>query len=262
MQGWKHGRGPRRLAALLGAWAAALAVSLGSAGPAAAGGPTSVLVVSPQLGRTASLYHSDEEYTALRRLVGEEVHGRRERPGEIDEHDGGQVRVTWMIHDVTPWRTDRVYPASDSRTVWIETEVTMPIDASSPAPEGVWHRAEQPAALRSLLERLKVLQGPGIAGGPAQAAPPAGGDEPGQDARGVLEDNSRSVDRSDETPRPEPRAAQRTGRAGDAGWWWVFPGLAVGCATGLGGAVLIRRAADRRPPGPPRAAPRRELIDL
>ncbi|KUN99002.1 hypothetical protein AQJ67_26940 [Streptomyces caeruleatus] len=47
---------------------------------------------------------------------------------------------------------------------------------------------------------------------------------------------------------------------GDAGW--AVGGLAVGFATGVGGTLLIRRAAARPGAGPPREGPRQELIDL
>jgi hypothetical protein len=42
---------------------------------------------------------------------------------------------------------------------------------------------------------------------------------------------------------------------------WAVTGLAGGLALGVGGSLLIRRAAARREPGPPRE-PRQELIDL
>ncbi len=47
---------------------------------------------------------------------------------------------------------------------------------------------------------------------------------------------------------------------GDAGWAVVGP--AVGLAAGVGGTVLIRRAAARQGAGPPREEPRQEVIDL
>ncbi|MET7567940.1 hypothetical protein ABZT04_05475 [Streptomyces sp. NPDC005492] len=41
-------------------------------------------------------------------------------------------------------------------------------------------------------------------------------------------------------------------------FWWAAAGVAVG----VGGTLLIRRAAARREAGPPREEPRQELIDL
>ncbi|MGW4757131.1 hypothetical protein [Streptomyces chartreusis] len=43
---------------------------------------------------------------------------------------------------------------------------------------------------------------------------------------------------------------------------WALAGLAVGFAAGVGGTLLIRRAAARPEAGPPRQEPRQELIDL
>jgi len=43
---------------------------------------------------------------------------------------------------------------------------------------------------------------------------------------------------------------------------WVVPGIAGGLAAGVGGTLLMRRAAARRGAGPPREEPRQELIDL
>ncbi len=42
---------------------------------------------------------------------------------------------------------------------------------------------------------------------------------------------------------------------------WTVPGLAAGLAAGVGGTLLVRRAAARRDAWPPRE-PRQELIDL
>lgn len=46
------------------------------------------------------------------------------------------------------------------------------------------------------------------------------------------------------------------------GAWWAIPGLAAGFAAGVGGTLLIRRAAAGPGAGPPREEPRQELIDL
>ncbi|NUP19313.1 MAG: hypothetical protein HOZ81_25135, partial [Streptomyces sp.] len=56
-------------------------------------------------------------------------------------------------------------------------------------------------------------------------------------------------------------AGDRTGPLrGGAGW--AVAGLAAGFVTGVGGTLLIRRAAARPEVGPPREEPRQELIDL
>ncbi|MFI8229640.1 hypothetical protein ACIGDI_12465 [Streptomyces sp. NPDC085900] len=43
---------------------------------------------------------------------------------------------------------------------------------------------------------------------------------------------------------------------------WALSGLGAGLVAGVGGTVLMRRAAARRGAGPPREEPRQELIDL
>ncbi|MET7696158.1 hypothetical protein [Streptomyces sp. NPDC005485] len=61
------------------------------------------------------------------------------------------------------------------------------------------------------------------------------------------------------------RTATTTSAAADKGTSdsvrWAVTGLAGGLALGVGGSLLIRRAAARHEPGPPRE-PRQELIDL
>lgn len=71
----------RRPAALAVALTAAIAAMLLSASGASAGGPTSVLVVSPESGQSASLYFSDKKYGPLESLLGEPDQGEgRSRP--------------------------------------------------------------------------------------------------------------------------------------------------------------------------------------
>ncbi|WP_257041067.1 hypothetical protein [Streptomyces sp. TLI_55] len=226
---------------MAGVSAAALGLALGSAGPAAAGGPTSVLIVSPESAETASLYYSDREYGTLERLLGEPGAGSADKPPEADLMAGPQINVTWMVHDVSPWRVDRVYPVADSQAVWIHTAAN--VDEST---NGTWHRAQQPKVLRDLLKDLGMM-GKAFYGDSAVEYPPPW-DQSGMDAAA--------------TPSPDPTlaaAAARSSRPGDAtDWWWALPGLAVGA----GGTLLIRRAAARQKAGPPREEPRQELIDL
>nr|WP_245695233.1 hypothetical protein [Streptomyces antibioticus] len=226
---------------MAGVSAAALGLALGSAGPAAAGGPTSVLIVSPESSETASLYYSDREYGTLERLLGNPGAGSASKPPEADLTVGPQINVTWMVHDVSPWRVDRVYPATDGKAVWIHTDANF--DGSM---NGTWHRAQQPGVLRDLLKDLGVMGKPADGDSAVEYPPPW--DQSGMDAEA--------------TPSPDPAlaaAAARSSRPGDAtDWWWALPGLAAG----VGGTLLIRRAADRQKAGPPRGEPRQELIDL
>ncbi|MFD9465163.1 hypothetical protein, partial [Streptomyces sp. NPDC060027] len=167
----------RELLTVVGALVVVLAVALSTAPSALAGGPTSVLVVSPQSAETAALYHSNEEYSALLRLLGGADSDSREveLPG-LGAADGQQLNVTWMAHDVSPWRVDRVYPdASWSKDVWIHTTTDVT------TMEGYWHKARQPAQVRALFRKLGVLgrakpRGDGgIRPGPWQTPEGAGG---------------------------------------------------------------------------------------
>jgi hypothetical protein len=114
--------------------------ALWGAGPAVAGGPTSVLVSVPGEGRVAALYHTDAPYQALEALSGElnaEVHpAARARPG------GGAEPVatfTWLIHDVQVWRMDQVYLNADGAP-WVERREVVDGGSVWDAP-ATWHRA-------------------------------------------------------------------------------------------------------------------------
>ncbi|WP_215448636.1 hypothetical protein [Streptomyces sp. ATCC 21386] len=253
-------RGPRQLTATVGGLLTAFALVLLEAQPSAAGGPTSVLLVSPTSQRTASLYGTQEEYGDLEKLLaragGELDQGREEAPrwGREDiwgERISDMVSVTWMIHDVTPWRLDRVYTAApDTKDIWIHT--TLVAGEEDPGAEGVgvWHRAKQPDQLRKLLNGLGVR-------GAAPGAPALGNpvrDEPlsGEAAGGTAPDSAGTA--------ADARAAATAPDLADHAHW-AIPALALGLLAGSGGAtLLLRRAAARNGSGPPRE-PRQELLD-
>ncbi|MGH1555106.1 hypothetical protein ACRAWF_34075 [Streptomyces sp. L7] len=110
----------RELTALGGALAMTLALMVWGASGAAAGGPTSVLVTSPTSGQAAALYYSDEQYGELQQLLGPEGRGTRDKPPEADLTRARQINVTWLAHDISPWRIDRVFPVeSRPQAVWI-----------------------------------------------------------------------------------------------------------------------------------------------
>lgn len=218
---------------------------------AVAGGPTSVLITSPESGETASLYVSDAQYEPLAKQLGGEgmgelPEGQKKRPAALDSAEGSrQINVTWMVHDVYPWRVDRVYPSADPSTVWIHTSTdTQGMEA------GVWHRAKQPAALRALLTKIGVMgekNGGGVAVPPQEetAGAAAAADTP-------VEDQER------------PAASGASAGASD-GWWWAIPALGAGVALGLVLRPLVGRLP--RPPfgrggNRPEAGPRGQLLDV
>ncbi|MGW5055278.1 hypothetical protein [Actinokineospora sp. NPDC004072] len=156
----------------------AIGLALG-AGPAAAGGPTSVLLAAPSEARVAALYHTDADYTALQSLLDDGA----EIEGASDFDSGPYVTVTWLVHDVSVWRTDRILLAEGI----VETTLIMG------APEGaepVRRALRQPERLTEVLGRLGFTGEATPAGTQAVAAPvvPAAQQapvpvEPGTDAR-------------------------------------------------------------------------------
>lgn len=249
MRGWK-GR-VRQLTAGMGALAATLALVLWGASPAFAGGPTSVLVVSPGSEETASLYYSDAEYGRLERLLGPSDRGTRDKPPEADLASVRLVNVSWMLHDVTPWRVDRVFLGSVDGEVWIHTAAKLP-----ETPNGVWHRAENPSDLHKLLYGLGVMghtteTGPASDIYPAPWETEASGSTAGSDASGSGAEQGTAAD-------PTTRAASGAGTG--TGWWWAIPGVVAGAALTL----VLRPYVTRWPPIRRRKedpGPRQELLD-
>ena len=152
------------------------------AAPAAAGGPTSVLLSVPGESRTASLYHTDPDYQALSAMVGAHASidagigaggsSGRDRDIRAGEHQTGEmVTFTWLIHDVQVWRVDRVYLGGDDGT-WVATQ-EMTSDGSVWDAKEVWHKAD--TGLPALLDRLLPTNG---GAGDQQASEPVVAPEP------------------------------------------------------------------------------------
>ena len=130
------------------------------------------------------------------------------------------MTVTWLIHDVTPWRVDHIY-LEGKGAPWIATQVSEDGGVSWDSPV-VWHQPASAAALVALLDQLGVGEASreagafsGVAGAPAP-------------------------DPTEVAPRTsEPVASW------DAGLWWGLGGLVAGALlTVLGVRLLRRRAAD------------------
>ncbi|WP_406101160.1 hypothetical protein [Streptomyces canus] len=227
----------RELAAGSGALAVVFALTVWGAPSASAGGPTSVLVVSPESGETASLYYSDEEYDELERLLGPPGAGTRTTPPEANLLAARQINVTWMAHDVSPWRLDQVFPLAGTDEVWIRTAEHVPESVN-----GHWHRTKNPPQLRALLKDLGVMR---KVSGEGHAIFPAPGQEPGSDAGAM----------------PTQASVGPASTADDGTeWWWALPGIAAGAVLALvlrPFALRMRGHRVRREPGP-----RQELRDL
>lgn len=198
----------------------ALWALIGLPGTAHAGGPTSVLITQPATGEATALYNSAGAYADLERLLAGSA--AKDSASEPALGSGGKsYNLTWMIHDVQPWRTDTVQLTGDG-TAYVTTTL---MSDSALGQEAAWREVAQPRALAALLDQV-------FSGVAAKAAPlPAMDDEP------LTE------------PAAAPAAADERWIA-LAGWRWVVPGA-------LGGLLLGLVASRRREPG----EPRRALID-
>ncbi|QDQ13306.1 hypothetical protein [Streptomyces spectabilis] len=180
---------------------------------ASAGGPTSVIVTSPESAETASLYYADEEYDRLETLLGRNTEGTREHPPGLEVGTGRQINVTWLIHDVSPWRVDRVYPDGKG-PVWIHTSTDLE------SLSGTWHKADRPGALRALLTSLHVL-----------------GKQSDDGRAGIPPSASFRVRTAAEPPVPAAKPAPDTGW----GWPWAIPSAAAGALAGATATLYHRR---------------------
>ena len=207
----------RRFVAAGVATAAALAgTALVGASPAAAGGPTSVLVVNYDGARASGALTGSKAYDDLSSAldvfntpVGES------RPGE--SFMSSQVRLTWMIHDVTPWRIDAIY--LDGTTVWVSTAVSQDGRNLFDVP-AVWHQPKDPDMLLSTLASMGVLGSV-----PADVSSPSRAGSAGQ------------------APTPAAPASASTQPAAASGpAWWLTAAIAVAA---LGVGLLLGRAGRR-----------------
>ncbi|WP_079168145.1 hypothetical protein [Streptomyces colonosanans] len=209
------------------------------ASSAAAGGPTSVLVTSPTSEEATALYVSDKKYEELQQLLDRPTSGTRDRPSEADLADTRQINVTWLAHDISPWRLDQVLVAG-SDAVWIYTTAQMPELVN-----GIWHRAADPARLRTLFKKLGVMgrtSNTGYAGV----------------ALGPWQSDAAATPDADATTASPPVATSRVG--GGTDWWWAIPGAAAGAVL----ALVLRPLAARLPGRLRRhqdSGPRQELRD-
>jgi hypothetical protein len=140
---------PLLIALLLGAlgWA--------SVTPTAhAGGPTSVLLTNPNLGRATALHVQNPDYDRLFAAVGEQVTGPEQPPSGVGSSD--EVRLTWLIHDMQIWRIDRVH-LTGGDGIWLETVVDITDSGDVFDRPARWHRPANAQALTVLLTSAGLL---------------------------------------------------------------------------------------------------------
>lgn len=185
----------------------ALAAATGLPATAHAGGPTSVLVTQPGVS-AAGLYYTDEAYDELLGLLPT----GKTRGKELPPGGGVAYSLTWMVHDVMPWRFDRVSVHGDG-TAWVAT--TFSADATTgwqPVGEGT-----------ELFDLLTAVLADGGAPGP------------------VSETMAASAPATSAT---ETRTVTETEWFSLSGWRWVVPGAVLGLLVGVAAARVRRTRAD------------------
>ena len=191
------------------------------------------LLSIPGAGSTASLYYTDPEYDALAGLVGmSEPSGTFAGQESGSGHESGPgITVTWLVHDVEPWRVDRIYLGGKDGP-WISTQVS---DFSGPLWDSpvLWHRPADGARLADLLDGLglgtqasKDTSFDGVAGAPV----PPSNDTQSDETNAALPAEADTHQR-----RPTTRRGSRAPDGQPADWsvgWsavccWRSPGRGV-----------------------------------
>ena len=208
--------------------AALLGVAALVAAPAAAGGPTSALLSIPGAGSTASLYYTDPEYDGSPTWSASHSPAGRSTPSRGPDESGPGITITWLIHDVDPWRVDRVYLGGEDGP-WISTQMASGNASIWESPLR-WHQPEDGAQLARLLDGL----GLGTA---------ASKNTDFEGVAGATEQNTTAA------PSAEPAAAAST----ETGWLgrvgWALGGLVAGALLML--AWTRRRAVEHEDTGRP-----------
>lgn len=198
----------------------ALWALIGLPGMVHAGGPTSVLITQPSSGEATALYYSSGAYADLERLLADS--GVQEPGWEPPIGSGGTAyNLTWMIHDVEPWRHDTVQITGDG-AAYVATTL---LSDSALGAEASWREVARPRELAAVLDRV-------FSGAAAKSAP-----LPAIDAEPLAE------------PGAAPAASDEPW-VSLSGWRWVVPGA-------LGGLLVGLVARRRRVPG----EQRRVLVD-
>ena len=167
------------------------------------------MITDPASGRATALYYTDSRYAELEALFasGKTVEG--EPPGRR----GSAVNLTWMVHDVDPWRIQQLYPDADGGPI----VVTYGTEIMGSAAQGTWSRIADSDGVATLLDR-------------------------------ILRPRDSTAAAEVESPAPEPLVVERTVTGTETawyaltGWRWLIPGMLIGA-----GFVLL--ASGRRTEG-------------
>jgi hypothetical protein len=229
----------RRLAPLAAA-AVAAALLVAVAPPASAGGPTSVLAVNYSGSRAAASLTGSTAYANLEKALDAYNTPTGDAMPAASFMDS-QVRLTWLVHDVTPWRVDAVIVDGDD--VWVETSMSLADGKDLFQAPAVLHRPKDAALLLATLTSLGVY-GDAQPAGTSTASPPVA--RPAAAARAAV-----PVTRGTDTGVP----------TGGVPWWATTVAAVVALGLGIGLGRRSRAdsgagtATDARQPGPERTAP-------
>ncbi|WP_405950111.1 hypothetical protein OG588_30825 [Streptomyces prunicolor] len=191
--------------------------------------PDLALVVTGDSGRTETWRSGQSSFARLWTLLQPTYTGTGRVSREWDAGRYPEVRITvvWELTGVGGWPWTSRAPGGD---VAVEREDQLFVTAdgtpwvrTDPAPEVADDDIRWHRAPRAVFSQMERA---GVLGGTDAAGKAVGGGA---------------------------GSADLAGRA-----WWAVAGVAVG----VGGTLLIRRAAARGEAGPPREEPRQELIDL
>jgi hypothetical protein len=213
--------------------AALFAVAALGTTPAHAGGPTSVLLSAPP--HVVAVGYEDKAYNELQRLTDVAV----SKPDPVAErHDAGHfVRATWLIHDMSVWRIDVIYPDAPGGP-WIATSESYDGNVANIKP--VWHTAADPAALVKLLGSLKMLPAQHTSE-PWYGGPTAGADDGYLPPATAAPTEKPTTDGTTDSVTPPQAQSATTGVL--TGWRWIIPGFLVGAVVAV---VAIRLIPKRR----------------
>jgi hypothetical protein len=190
----------RRIALLL---VAVLATAVIGMTPAQAGGPTSVLLSAPDIHEVVAVGYDDKAYNQLEQLLSAPA-----VPTDEDHSSGRVIRASWLIHDMTVWRLDLIYPDAPGGP-WIARSEDH-TGSGQVKSEPVWHRATDSAGLSKLLHSL-----------------------------GLMDHTN-----SDPVAAPQPTTTLKADQSTFSGWRWSIPGFLVGALLAL---AAVRYLPRRRP---------------
>ncbi|TDD16170.1 hypothetical protein E1218_30230 [Kribbella turkmenica] len=209
----------------LALFVALFAVAALGAAPARAGGPTSVLLSSPPA--VVAVGYEDQRYADLQRLT--EMTGARDAK---ENHAVGRfVRATWLIHDMSVWRVDIIYPDAPGGP-WIATRASR--DGSTLPESPIWHQATEPAGLLELLGSMQLLSKKSGWGGPTYLGPVP---------EAAAEEQVPEAAADEPVTEPPAATAQTTSDSAFTGWRWTIPGFLLGAVV----AVIAVRLLPKRP---------------